>query len=200
MPPRMTTRSAGRPTAAPRGGRTNGRTGREGGRTREPTGRSDVRNVSVNNSRGGCSYKEFMACNPKDYDGKDGAITYIRWTEKMESVEDMNRCRANQMVKYTANSFIDKALTWWNTHVQTRGREAIVGMTWEDFKTLMREELVPHLVTPENKRIERYIYFLAPQIHAMVAAMEPTTIQGVVLKAVMLTDEAIRNGSLKKNT
>nr|GEU63545.1 hypothetical protein [Tanacetum cinerariifolium] len=34
----------------------------------------------------------------------------------------------------------------------------------------------------------------------MVAATEPTTIQSVVLKGGVLTDEAIRNGSLKKNT
>nr|GEU62199.1 putative reverse transcriptase domain, ribonuclease H-like domain, aspartic peptidase domain protein [Tanacetum cinerariifolium] len=60
--------------------------------------------------------------------------------------------------------------------------------------------LVPHLVTPENKRIKRYIYGLALQNHAMVAATEPTTIQSVVLKARMLTNEAIRNGSLRKNT
>ncbi|GKC12123.1 putative reverse transcriptase domain-containing protein [Tanacetum coccineum] len=33
----------------------------------------------------------------------------------------------------------------------------------------------------------------------MVAATKPTTIQKAVQKAVMLTDEAIRNGSLKKN-
>ncbi|GKE24597.1 hypothetical protein Tco_1436109 [Tanacetum coccineum] len=37
-------------------------------------------------------------------------------------------------------------------------------------------------------------------IRAMVAATEPTTIQSDVLKAKMLTDEAIRNGSWKKNT
>ncbi|GJW07073.1 putative reverse transcriptase domain-containing protein [Tanacetum coccineum] len=60
--------------------------------------------------------------------------------------------------------------------------------------------LVPHLVTPENKRIERYIYGLALQIRGMVAAMEPTIIQSDILKAGVLTDEAIRNGSLKKNT
>nr|GEV96396.1 putative reverse transcriptase domain-containing protein [Tanacetum cinerariifolium] len=39
----------------------------------------DVRNVNVNNGRGGCSYKEFLACNPKDYDEKgdprDGGST-----------------------------------------------------------------------------------------------------------------------------
>ncbi|GJV23207.1 putative reverse transcriptase domain-containing protein [Tanacetum coccineum] len=169
----------------------------------------DVRNVTVNNGQGGCSYKEFLASNPKNYDGKGGAIVYTRWTEKMESVQDMSGFGDNQKVKYTTGSSIDKALTWWNTQVQTRGREAAVGMTWEDFKALMREEfcpdnemqkLVPHLVTPENKRIERYICGLASQIRRMVAATEPTTIQSVILKVGVLTDKAIRNGSLKKST
>ncbi|GKB39124.1 hypothetical protein Tco_0884066 [Tanacetum coccineum] len=118
MPPKMMTRSVGRATAAPRGGRTSGRTGRGGGR---PRGRScdqvnggidgqgnqgsnlgngrnqngntvndnvqgDVRNVIVNNDQWGCTYKEFLACNPKEYDGKASVIVYTRWIEKMESV------------------------------------------------------------------------------------------------------------------
>ncbi|GKC59742.1 hypothetical protein Tco_1087340 [Tanacetum coccineum] len=102
--------------------------------------KGDVRNVGVNTSQGGCLYKEFLAYNRKDYDGKGGAIVYTRWTKKMKSVHDMSGCRDNQKVKYTAGSFIGKELTWWNTQVQTRGREAAVGMTWEDFKTLMREK------------------------------------------------------------
>ncbi|GJZ48997.1 reverse transcriptase domain-containing protein [Tanacetum coccineum] len=213
-------------TSAPQGGRTGRRSSGGGERTREPTGRvggrtgdqsvqggdqgnhasniqGDVRNVNVGNGRNGCSYKDFIACNLKDYDGKGGAIVYTRWIEKMES---------------------------------TRGREAAVGMTWEDFKDFMRKEfclnnemqkletkfwchamvkaghaaytdcfhelarLVPHLVTPKSKRIERYIYGLAPQIRVMVATTDPTTIQSAMLKTKMLTDEAIRNGSLKKNT
>ncbi|GJY05234.1 hypothetical protein Tco_0371174 [Tanacetum coccineum] len=60
--------------------------------------------------------------------------------------------------------------------------------------------LVPHLVTPENKRIERYIYGFDLQIRGMVAAMKPTTIRKAMQKASTVTDEAIRNGSLKKNT
>nr|GEX41812.1 reverse transcriptase domain-containing protein [Tanacetum cinerariifolium] len=32
----------------------------------------DVRNVIVINSRRGCTYKEFLACNPKEYDGNGG--------------------------------------------------------------------------------------------------------------------------------
>ncbi|GJT18069.1 putative reverse transcriptase domain-containing protein [Tanacetum coccineum] len=59
--------------------------------------------------------------------------------------------------------------------------------------------LVPHLVTPENKMIEKYIYGLALQIRGMVAATEPTTIRKAVQIAGTLTDKAIRNGSLKKN-
>ncbi|GKG06023.1 hypothetical protein Tco_0326109, partial [Tanacetum coccineum] len=93
---------------------------------------------TMNNGRGGCSYKEFMAYNPKDYDRKGGAIVYTRWIEKMESVQDMSRCEENQKVKYNAGYFISKSLTWLNSQVRTRDREAAVGMTWEDFKTLTR--------------------------------------------------------------
>ncbi|GKB13632.1 putative reverse transcriptase domain-containing protein [Tanacetum coccineum] len=264
MPPRMTTRSAGRSTTAPRGGRTGGRTGRGGGRTREPTGRvggrtgdqdgqggdrgnganggvdevpdfstviaqqlqnllptiiaqvgsqasnfqGDVRNVSVNNGQGSCSYKEFLACNLKDYDGKGGVIVYTRWTEKMESVQDMSGCGDNQKVKYTAGSFIGKALTWWNTQVQTRGREAVVGMTWEDFKALMREEFCPN---NEMQKLETKFWcqVMVGAGHAAytdrfhkLARLAPhlVTPENKGLKARMLTDDAIRNGSLKKNT
>ncbi|GKG39737.1 hypothetical protein Tco_0463882, partial [Tanacetum coccineum] len=30
----------------------------------------DVRNFIVNNDRRGCTYKEFLACNPKEYGSK----------------------------------------------------------------------------------------------------------------------------------
>ncbi|GJV76410.1 putative reverse transcriptase domain-containing protein [Tanacetum coccineum] len=49
-------------------------------------------NVIANNDHSGCTYKEFLACNPKEYDGKGGVIVYTRWIEKMESVQDMSRC------------------------------------------------------------------------------------------------------------
>nr|GEY93412.1 hypothetical protein [Tanacetum cinerariifolium] len=167
--------------------------------------KGDVRSVNMGNGRNGCSYKDFMVCNPKDYDGKGGAIVYTRWIEKMESVKDMSGYGANQKVKYTAGLFIDKALTWWNTQVQTREARNRV-LVSRDSHAANNDRfhklswLVPYLVTPENKRIERYIYGLAPQIRTMVATTEPTKIQSVVLKVRMLTDEAIRNGSLKKNT
>ncbi|GJR80226.1 hypothetical protein Tco_0151011 [Tanacetum coccineum] len=48
--------------------------------------RGDVRNVIENNDRRGCTYKEFLACNPKEYDGKGVVIVYTRWIENMKSV------------------------------------------------------------------------------------------------------------------
>ncbi|GKB89964.1 hypothetical protein Tco_0962236, partial [Tanacetum coccineum] len=75
----------------------------------------DVRNVIVNNGRRGCSYKEFLAYNPKEYDGKGGAIVYTYWIEKMELVQDMSGCGDDQKVKYITGSFVGKALTWWNS-------------------------------------------------------------------------------------
>ncbi|GJZ53052.1 hypothetical protein Tco_0607937 [Tanacetum coccineum] len=143
-----------------------------------------------------------MACNPKEYDRKGGVIVYTCWIEKMELVQDMSGCGENQKVKYNTGSLIGMALTRWNSLVQTRGREAADGITWKDFKTLAREELCPN---NEMQKLETkfgvtpwYIYGLAPPIRAMVAATEPTTIQSVILKAGMLTVEAIRNGALKK--
>ncbi|GKB43467.1 reverse transcriptase domain-containing protein [Tanacetum coccineum] len=177
---------------------------------------NNVNNANANGENGGngnggnngCSYKAFLACNPRDYDGKGGAVALTRWIEKMESV-------------------------------QKRCREAIIGMTWVQFKALLVEEfcpsnemekldsefwnhtmvganhaeytdrfhelakLVPHLATPESKRIGRYIRGLAPQIRRMLQATQPTTIQSAILTTVILTDEAVRCGTLtsseKKN-
>ncbi|GKC32217.1 hypothetical protein Tco_1039511 [Tanacetum coccineum] len=146
MPPTMTTSNAGRRTAASRGERTGRQTGRGGGRTGEQTDRGggrtgkrggrgggrdllptiiaqvgdhisnqgingsrndnvdddsiheDVRNVNVSNGQNRYSYKEFVACKPKEFDGKDGV---------------------------------------------TRGWEAAVGITWESFKALIKEEYCP---------------------------------------------------------
>ncbi|GJS11115.1 reverse transcriptase domain-containing protein [Tanacetum coccineum] len=96
-----------------------------------------------NGGNNGCTFKAFQSCNPKEYDGKGGAIVLTRWIEKMENVIDNSGCAENQKVRYAASSLVNKALTWWNTQVQARGREAAMAMTWNDFKALMVEEFCP---------------------------------------------------------
>ncbi|GKA81748.1 reverse transcriptase domain-containing protein, partial [Tanacetum coccineum] len=58
----------------------------------------------------------------------------------------------------------------WNHAMVGAGHAAYTDM----FHKLAR--LVPHLVTPESRMIKRYVYGLAPQIHGMVATMEPKTV------------------------
>ncbi|GJX40239.1 hypothetical protein Tco_0255229 [Tanacetum coccineum] len=57
----------------------------------------DVRNVSVNNGRGGYSYKEFLACNPKDYDGKRLA----RLVPNLDTLENKRIKRNGSLKKNT---------------------------------------------------------------------------------------------------
>ncbi|GKE18483.1 reverse transcriptase domain-containing protein, partial [Tanacetum coccineum] len=116
----------------------------------------------MNNGRGSCSYKEFLACNHKEYDGKGGAIAYTRWVKKMKPVQDMSGCGNDRKLKYIAGSFIGKALTWWNSQIYTRSRKVDVGMAWKDFKTLMREEYYP---SNEMQKLEAELWN-----HTMVEA------------------------------
>ncbi|GJW66068.1 putative reverse transcriptase domain-containing protein [Tanacetum coccineum] len=122
----------------------------------------NVGNVMVNENRVGCSYKEFLACNPKEYDGKGGAVVLTRWIEKMESVHDMSGCSIDQKVKYTAGSFVGKALTWWNSQIRTLSREVAVSMSWNDFKFMMIQEFCP---SHEMQKLESELWN-----HAMVGA------------------------------
>nr|GFA17241.1 hypothetical protein [Tanacetum cinerariifolium] len=80
----------------------------------------------------------------------------------------------------------------WNTQVQARGRKAAIGMSCADFKALLVEEFF----TPESLRIKRYIAGLAPKIRGMLRATQPTTIQSAILRAGILTDEAVSYGIL----
>ncbi|GJW85250.1 hypothetical protein Tco_0158395 [Tanacetum coccineum] len=198
MAPTMTTCYAGRRTAATRGGRTGGQAGRGGGRTKSkwaelvdelqlqgllPTIvaqvgdhisnqginesrndnatndsiQEDDRNVNVGNGRNGCLYKDFVACKPKEFDGKGGAVAYIRWVEKMEAVQDISGCGDNQ-------------------------------------KVLMKGKYYP---SNEIQRLETE-FWSHSMIHGMVVATEPPIIQNVILKVGVLTNEAVRNGSLKR--
>ncbi|GJW53293.1 putative reverse transcriptase domain-containing protein [Tanacetum coccineum] len=126
----------------------------------------------------------FQACGPKEYDGKGGAIALTRWVEKMESVIDNIGCLENQKVKYAASSFVNKALTWWNGQIQLWNHKMVGGnhTAYTDrFHELAR--LVPHMVTPECHASYKRVFLL-----------------NEVLRAGILTDEAISYGTLSKGS
>ncbi|GJZ13854.1 putative reverse transcriptase domain-containing protein [Tanacetum coccineum] len=150
----------GKGDVAGRGDAQVGDQGRGQGNGRNQNGDAVNDNIWGDISRG-CTYKEFLACNHKEYDGKGGAIVYTRWIEKMESVGYASW--VNEMQKLETKL--------WNYAMVRASHAAYTNR----FHELAR--LVPHLVTPEGKRIERYVYGLAQQIRGMVAATEPKTIQ-----------------------
>ncbi|GKE25107.1 putative reverse transcriptase domain-containing protein, partial [Tanacetum coccineum] len=156
----------------------------------------NMSNVLVNGNRVGCSYKEFLACNPKEYDGKGGTVVLTRWIEKMEYVHDMSGCSSDQKVKYCwficGHEMQKLESELWNHAMVEAGHAAYT----DRFHKLAR--LVPHLVTLESMTIERYVYGLALQIRGMVAATKPKTIQKAVQIFGTLIDETVRNGSIKK--
>ena len=56
--------------------------------------------------------------------------------------------------------------------------------------------LCPGMVTLVDKKIERYIWGLAPQIQSLVTASRPVTFESAKSIAVRLTDQGIRHGTM----
>ncbi|GKC69899.1 hypothetical protein Tco_1115782, partial [Tanacetum coccineum] len=101
-----------------------------------------------NRGNNGCTYKGFMACNPKEYDGKGvqargrEAAIGMSWTYfKALLVEQF--CPSNEMEKLESE--------FWN--------HKMVGANHVSYTDWFHElaKLVPYLVTPESLRIKRYI-------------------------------------------
>ncbi|GJS00526.1 putative reverse transcriptase domain-containing protein [Tanacetum coccineum] len=140
-----------------------GNVGNQNGNVVNENDQENIENVIINGNRVGCSYKEFLACNPKEYDDKGGVVVITQWIKKMESVQDMSGCGIDQKVKYTAGSFI--------------------------------EEFYP---SHEMQKLETELWN-----HAMVGAGHAAYIDELArlvphLISGALTDEAVRNGSIKK--
>ncbi|KAJ9536400.1 LOW QUALITY PROTEIN: hypothetical protein OSB04_un000413 [Centaurea solstitialis] len=60
-------------------------------------------------------------------------------------------------------------------------------------------KLVPHLVTPEQNRVDRYVWGLSSVIRGNVTAADPKTLQEAVNLANRLTNNAIRTGSFSSD-
>ncbi|GJZ53492.1 reverse transcriptase domain-containing protein, partial [Tanacetum coccineum] len=120
----------------------------------------------------------------------------------------MSGCSNDQKVKYTAGSFVGKALTWWNSQIRTLSRKVVVSMSWNDFKIMMIQEFC-HSHEMQKLESELWNHAMVGAGHAaytdrfhelarIVAATEPNTMHKVVQISGALTDEDLRNGSIKK--
>ncbi|GJV58883.1 reverse transcriptase domain-containing protein [Tanacetum coccineum] len=108
-----------------------------------------------NGGNNGCFYKVFLACNPRDYDRKGGAVALTRCIEKMESAKGHEVAMGMTWVKfkallveefYPSNEMEKLESEFWN--------HTMVGANHARYTNRFHElaKLVPHLVTPELKR------------------------------------------------
>ncbi|GJZ24584.1 putative reverse transcriptase domain-containing protein [Tanacetum coccineum] len=136
-----------------------GNIGNQNGNVVNENFQENVRNVLVNGNRVGYLYKEFLACNPKEYDGKGGAVVFTQWIEKIESVQDMsgfavsmswNDFKFMMIEEFSPSHEMQKLETeLWNHGMVKAGHAVYTNR----FHELVR--LVPHLVTSESMKIER---------------------------------------------
>ncbi|GJS34806.1 putative reverse transcriptase domain-containing protein [Tanacetum coccineum] len=165
----------------------------------EDTGEESIRNVLVNDNRVGCSYKEFLACNPKEYDGKGGAVVLTRWIKKIESVREVavsmswNDFKFKMIEEFCPRHEMQKLETeLWNHVMVGAGHATYTGRFYE----LAR--LIPHLVTLKSRKIKRYVYGLAPQIRGMWPRQVKEPIYAEVVQISGCTDvEAIDMDQLR---
>ncbi|GKB79116.1 putative nucleotidyltransferase, ribonuclease H, partial [Tanacetum coccineum] len=172
----MRTRSAGWPAAESLGGGTGVQVGR-GRRGRRPREGNDERvddlngqgndqglgvnavvkgvNGNVEGANGGAPDFSTIIENVGNVLVNGNRVVLTRWIKKMENVHDMSGCSNDQKVKYTAGSFVGKALTWWNSQIRTLSQEVAVSMSWNDFKFMMIQEFCP---SHEMQKLESEFY------------------------------------------
>ncbi|GKE71939.1 reverse transcriptase domain-containing protein [Tanacetum coccineum] len=173
-------------------------------------GNNNNNNGNNNNNNGnggnnGCSYKGFQACGPKEYDGKGDAIhlpagsrrwrIYLTIARGHEAAIGMtwNDFKALLVEEFCLSNEMERLENeFWN--------HKMVGANHAAYTDRFHElaKLVPHPVTLESARIKRYVAGLAPEIRGILKATQPTTIQNAILRADILTDEAINCGTLTK--
>ncbi|GKC71115.1 reverse transcriptase domain-containing protein [Tanacetum coccineum] len=123
------------------GSKGNGNHGNNNGDGNQNEGNRDARgNAPVARV---CTYKDFLNCQPRKFSGTKGVVGLARWFEKMESVLRISNCLPNSQVKFATCTFLDGALTWWNSHVQTISIDEAYEMSWKDLMKLMIKVYCP---------------------------------------------------------
>ncbi|GJR82795.1 hypothetical protein Tco_0153580 [Tanacetum coccineum] len=76
-----------------------------------------------------CSIKTFRASGAKEFFGTKGAVGLLTWFESIESMLHITKCPPERQVEFAASMLQGRALTWWNTLDQTRGRAAAIAQS-----------------------------------------------------------------------
>ncbi|GJT87029.1 putative reverse transcriptase domain-containing protein [Tanacetum coccineum] len=148
----------------------------------------------------GCTYKEFLKCQPLKFKGTEGAVGLAYWFEKMEYVFHISNCAVECQVKYATCTLLSGALTWWKSHVRTVGHNATYDMPWKNLMKTMTEayctrseikKLETEMVPDETDKVERYVGGFPDSIQGSVMASKPKMLQEAIELTNNLMDQKV---------
>ncbi|GJV75376.1 reverse transcriptase domain-containing protein [Tanacetum coccineum] len=153
----------------------------------------------------GCTYKEFLNCQPLNFKGTKGAVGLTYWFEKIEYVFHIKNCVVECQVKYATCTLLKDLMKMmieaycprneiqkleselWNLTV--KGTDVVGYTQW--FQELAL--LCPRMVPKEDDKVERYIWGLLDIIQGNVTSVGPVRLQDVVKLANSLMDQKVYN-------
>ncbi|KAI3821768.1 hypothetical protein L1987_09340 [Smallanthus sonchifolius] len=142
------------------------------------------------------TFKHFNLCNPTKVYGTEGATGLLQWFESMESTFLNSDCPDNLRVRYATSVLQKRALTWWNGEKRTRGVERDNLAYTTRFQELSL--LVPHMITPLAREIEKYIGGLPMQIQDAVLGSNPPTLEAAIRLSATLSDNHVKAETLSR--
>ncbi|KAK1432009.1 hypothetical protein QVD17_08873 [Tagetes erecta] len=92
-----------------------------------------------------CTYTDFMACKPLQFNGEIDPLKSQRWITAMETIFDTLHCDPSDEVMFATNQLCARAKDWWDMVKKEKGREQIKNMLWEDFKQIFLKHFSPRV-------------------------------------------------------
>ncbi|KAJ0754225.1 putative retrotransposon gag domain-containing protein [Helianthus annuus] len=167
-----------------------------------------------------CPHRTFVSCKPWDFTREKGAVDCMTWLDEMDTVVDINGCAEKDVWRslIQATGKIPLYNMTWDQFVtlikENYCPQHEVEKIESDFLSLVMKNLdcqayltsfntmsrlVPYFVTPEPKRISRFIGGLAPEIKASMKASRLATFRSIADISLSLTLDAIRQRSLRNS-
>ncbi|GJQ90110.1 hypothetical protein Tco_0001249 [Tanacetum coccineum] len=95
-----------------------------------------------------CSIKTFRASGAKEFFGTEGVVGLLTLFESIKSVLHITKCPTESQVKFAASMLQGRALTWWNTLLESEfWNHKMVGSDIDRYKARFHE-----LASAGNKR------------------------------------------------
>ncbi|GJT00992.1 reverse transcriptase domain-containing protein, partial [Tanacetum coccineum] len=131
-----------------------------------------------------CTYKDFLNCHPLNFKGTEGVVVLAQWFEKKKSVFHISNCAVENQVKFATCTFVENALTWWNSHIKavTQDNLEVKGTDVTSY-TLHFQELTlmcGRIFHEESDEVEKYVGGLPGMILGDVMSYQPKMMEKAI--------------------